>query len=138
MFILITFSFLQNCRSSVRQRNRRTQSSHTVVVGASEPEQLRVEPIRIRQVSQSSDTPNFFIDRTPISKTEESYEINEHSDKNNSVTNTENTVVCQGKVYKTAMVDGFFYEQYVYEMKQTRGPSLMTCVVQEAKNFDDE
>lgn len=121
----------------MRQRNRRIQSSHTVVVGASEPEKLRVEPIRIRQVNQASDTPNFFIDRTSISKTKESYEIDDHIDTTSSVTNAENTVVCQGKVYKTAMIDGFFYEQYVYEMKQTRGPSLMTCVVQEPKNEDE-
>lgn len=110
------------------------QSSHTVVIGASEPEQLRVEPIRIRQVQQASDTPNFFIDRTPTSKTEEpNYEIEEHINENNS----DNTVICQGNVYKTAMVDGRFHEQYVYEMKQTRGPSLMTCVVQEPKNLDE-
>lgn len=111
------------------------QSSHTVVVGASEPEQLRVEPIRIRQVHQASDTPNFFIDRTPISKTEEpNYEIDEHVDADNSDINT---VTCQGNVYKTAMVHGSFHEQYVYEMKQTRGPSLMTCVIQEPKNLDE-
>ncbi|CAI6347037.1 unnamed protein product [Macrosiphum euphorbiae] len=125
-----------NCRSTVRQRNRRVQSSHTVVVGATEPEQLRVEPIRIRQVHQSSDTPNFFIDRTPISKTEETqYEIDEYSD--NSDSDIINTVICQGNVYKTTMVDGSFHEQYVYEMKQTRGPSLMTCVIQEPKNLDE-
>lgn len=110
------------------------QSSHTVVVGASEPEPLRVEPIRIRQVQQASDTPNFFIDRTPISKTEETnYDTEENYNENNS----ENTVTCQGNVYKTTMVDGSFHEQYVYEMKQTRGPSLMTCVVQEPKNLDE-
>lgn len=120
----------------MRQRNRRVQSSHTVVVGASEPEQLRIEPIRIRQVNQASATPNFFIDRTPISKTEEepNYETDDHTDENNPVTNT---VTCQGSIYKTAMVDGSFHEQYVYEMKQTRGPSLMTCVVQEPKNLDE-
>ncbi|XP_022168188.1 uncharacterized protein LOC111032231 isoform X2 [Myzus persicae] len=125
-----------NCRSTVRQRNRRVQSSHTVVVGASEPEQLRVEPIRIRQVHQASDTPNFIIDRTPISKTEEThYEIDEYSDDSDS--DIINTVICQGNVYKTTMVDGSFHEQYVYEMKQTRGPSLMTCVIQEPKNLDE-
>lgn len=125
-----------NCRSTVRQRNRRVQSSHTVVVGASEPEQLRVEPIRIRQVHQASDTPNFFIDRTPISKIEEShYEIDEYSDESDS--DVINTVICQGNEYKTTMVDGNFHEQYVYEMKQTRGPSLMTCVIQEPNNLDE-
>lgn len=120
----------------MRQRNRRVQSSHTVVVGASESEQLRVEPIRIRQVHQTSDTPNFFIDRTPISKTEEpNHEIvDEHIDENKSVTNT---VTCQGNVYKTIMAEGNFQEQYVYEMKQTRGPSVMTCVVQVPKNLDE-
>lgn len=119
----------------VRQRNRRVQSSHTVVVGASEPEQQRVEPIRIRQVQQASDTPNFFIDRTPISKTEEpNYEID---DLNNENDIDINTVTCQGNVYKTAMVEGRFHQQYVYEMKQTRGPSLMTCVVQEPNNLDE-
>jgi len=35
------------------------------------------------------------------------------------------------------MVEGNFHEQYVYEMKQTRGPSLMTCVVQEPNNLDE-
>ncbi|XP_060849574.1 uncharacterized protein LOC132928718 isoform X2 [Rhopalosiphum padi] len=125
-----------NCRSIVQQRNTRVQSSHTVVVGATEPEQLRVEPIRIRQVHQASDTPNFFIDRTPISKIEEPhYEIDEYKDENNL--DIINTVICQGNVYKTTMVDGSFHEQYVYEMKQTRGPSLMTCVVQEPKNLEE-
>jgi len=123
----------------MRQRNRRVQSSHTVVIGATEPEQLRVEPIRIRQVhqaSESSDTPNFIIDRTPISKTEETKdEIDEKSDDNDS--DIINTVICQGNEYKTTMVDGSFHEQYVYEMKQTRGPSLMTCVVQEPKTLDE-
>lgn len=120
----------------MRQRNRRVQSSHTVVVGVTEPEQLRVEPIRIRQVQQESDTPNFFIDRTPISKIEEShYEINEYSDESDS--DIINTVICQGNEYKTTMVEGNFHEQYVYEMKQTRGPSLMTCVIQEPINLDE-
>lgn len=119
----------------MRQRNRRVQSSHTVVVGASEPEKLRVEPIRIRQVNQASDTPNFFIDRTPISKTEEcNDEVDENTDKSDSATNT---VVCQGNVYETAMTESSFHEQYVYEMKQTRGPSLMICVVQEPLNSDE-
>ncbi|XP_025203764.1 uncharacterized protein LOC112600685 isoform X1 [Melanaphis sacchari] len=126
-----------NCRSTMRQRNRRVQSSHTVIVGATEPEQLRVEPIRIRQVHQASDTPNFFIDRTPISpKIEEPhYETDEYSDESDS--DLLNTVICQGNAYKTSMVDGSFHEQYVYEMKQTRGPSLMTCVIQEPKNLDE-
>lgn len=120
----------------MRQRNRRAPSSLTVVVGASDPEQLRVEPIRIRQVHQTSDTPNFFIDRTPVYKIEEpDYEIDDHVDENN--TPVMNTVTCQGTVYKTSMVDGSFHEQYVYEMKQTRGPSLMTCVVQEPKGLDE-
>jgi len=119
----------------VRQRNRRVQSSHTVVVGAAEPEQLRVEPIRIRQVHQASDTPNFFIDRTPISKTEEThYKIDEFSD--NSFSDITNAVFRQENVYKSTKVDGSFHEQYVYEMKQTRGPSLMTCVIQEPKNMN--
>lgn len=48
-----------------------------------------------------------------------------------------NTVVCQGNVYKTAMIDGNFHEQYVYEMKRTRGASLMTCVVQEPIHLDE-
>jgi len=106
-----------------------------VVVGATEPEPPRVEPIRIRQVHQASDTPNFIIDRTPISKTEETHEIDVNSD--NSDSDIINTVICQGNVYKTTMVDGNFHEQYVYEMKQTRGPSLMTCVIQEPKNLDE-
>lgn len=110
-----------------------------MVIGAIEPEQLRIEPIRIRQVhqaSESSDTPNFIIDRTPISKTEEIHdEIDENSDDNDS--DIINTVICQGNEYKTTMVDGSFHEQYVYEMKQTRGPSLMTCVIQEPKNLDE-
>lgn len=55
-------------------------------------------------------------------------------DESNTVTNT---VMCQGNVYKTVMVEGNFHEQYVYEMKQTRGPSLMTCVVQEPKTSDE-
>jgi len=119
----------------VRQRSRRVQSSHTVIVGVSEPEQLRVEPIRIRQVHQTSDTTNFFIDRTPIHRTEESsFEISENMNENNSDINT---VICQGNVYNTTMVDGTFHEQYVYEMKQTRGPSLMTCVIQEPINLDE-
>uniref|UniRef100_A0A2S2NP34 F-box domain-containing protein n=1 Tax=Schizaphis graminum TaxID=13262 RepID=A0A2S2NP34_SCHGA len=36
------------------------------------------------------------------------------------------------------MVDGNFDEQYVYEMKQKRGPSLMTCVIQEPKNLEED
>jgi hypothetical protein len=40
-------------------------------------------------------------------------------------------------VSKTKMVDGNFDEQYVYEMKQKRGPSLMTCVIQEPKNLEE-
>lgn len=112
------------------------QPSHAVVIGVSEPEQQRIEPIRIRQVNQESDTPNFFIDRTPIYKTDEepNYEIDESINEENSVLNT---VSCQGKDYKTVMVEGSFHEQYVYEMKQTRGPSLMICVVQEPKNLDE-
>lgn len=128
----------------MRQRNRRVQSSHTVVVGATEHEPLRVEPIRIRQVQQASDTPNFFIDKTPISKNEEPhyeiddphFEIDELSDEE-SDSDIINTVICQGNVCKTAMIDGNFHEQYVYEMKQTRGPSLMTCVIQEPKHLDE-
>lgn len=83
----------------MHQRKRRTQASHTIVVGASEAK---------RYVKPSC----------------------------NSKPKTKNTVVCQGKVVETAMTEGTFYEQYVYEMKQTRGPSLMTCVVQEPKNLD--
>ena len=45
----------------MRHRNRRVQSSHTVIVGATEPEQLRVKPIRIRQVHHASDTPNYLL-----------------------------------------------------------------------------
>ncbi|XP_025418801.1 uncharacterized protein LOC112689348 isoform X3 [Sipha flava] len=124
-----------NCRSYVRNKNKRVESSHSVV-GVPEIEQLRVEPIRIRQVHQTSDRPNFFIDRTPIMKSDESnYESDdERSDENNSVLKT---IMCQGNVIETAMVDGIFHEQYVYEMKQTRGPSLMTCVVQEPKYLDE-
>lgn len=110
------------------------QSSHTVVVGVSEPEELRVEPIRIRQQHQISDSPNFFIDKTSVSKTEEqNNEIDECIDENDAAMNT---VTCQGIPYESAMLDNVFHEQYVFEMKQTRGPSLMTCVVQEPKNLD--
>jgi hypothetical protein len=66
---------------------------------------------------------------------ESNYESDdERSDENNSVLKT---IMCQGNVIETAMVDGIFHEQYVYEMKQTRGPSLMTCVVQEPKYLDE-
>ncbi|CAI6373170.1 unnamed protein product [Macrosiphum euphorbiae] len=63
------------------------------------------------------------------------YEIYEYSD--NSDSDIINTVICQGNVYKTTMVDGSFHEQYVYEMNKTQGPSLMTCVIQEPKNLDE-
>jgi len=107
-----------------------------VVVGAIKLEQLRVEPIRLQQVYQTSDAPNFFIDKTPISKTDEMhYEIYRYND--NSDSDIINTVICQGNVYKTTMVDGSFHEQYVYEMNKTQGPSLMTCVIQEPKNLDE-
>lgn len=78
--------------------------------------------------------PNFFIDKTPTRQNEEPFKNNEHIDENNSDINT---VVCQGNVYKTVMIDGNFHEQYVYEMKQTRGASLMTCVVQEPMYLDE-
>ncbi|XP_050422119.1 uncharacterized protein LOC126834328 isoform X2 [Adelges cooleyi] len=125
-----------NCRSSVRQRNRRPQPSHTVIVGSSEPEQLRVEPIRIRQVAQTTDSPNFFIDRTPRREepTNTADELSENDESLN--TTSTSTVICQGTPCTTTMVDGMFHPQYVYEMKQTRGPSLMTCVIQEPKNLD--
>jgi hypothetical protein len=86
-----------------------------LVVGATEPEKLSVGPIRIRQVHQAPST--------SISKIEEPhYENDEYRD---------------GNVFKTKMVDGTFHEQYVYEIKQTRGPSLMTCVIQEPKNLEE-
>lgn len=125
---------LQNCRSNICQQNKQVELSHTIVVGTPEPEQLRVEPIRIRQVHQASNTPNFIIDRTPIIHSEESNYESDHSEENITVLNT---VTCQGNVIETAMVNGNFHEQYVYEMKQTRGPSLMTCVVQEPKYLDE-
>ncbi|XP_050538345.1 uncharacterized protein LOC126903861 isoform X2 [Daktulosphaira vitifoliae] len=123
-----------NCRSSVNQKYKRSQPSHTIIVGASEPEKLRIEPIRIRQVQQTTNSPNFFIDRTPKFEESSHESIDINSTENNSKTNT---VICQGASYKTAMVDDSFQQQYVYEMKQTRGPSLMTCVVQEPKFLDE-
>lgn len=114
-------------------KNRNELPSHTVVIDESESEQ-HIEPIHIRQVHQTVDTPDYFIDRTPIKTEDINYEIEEFIDESNSV---KNTVSCQGKDYKTVMVEGSFHEQYVYEMKQTRGPSLMICVVQEPKNLDE-
>jgi hypothetical protein len=99
----------------MKQRDTRVQSSHTVVVSATEPEKLCIEPIRIRQVHEASST--------PISKIEEPhYKIDEYRD---------------GNLSKTKMVDGNFHKQYVYEMNQKRGPSLITCVIQEPKNLEE-
>ncbi|XP_026818447.1 uncharacterized protein LOC113557236 isoform X2 [Rhopalosiphum maidis] len=104
-----------HCQIIMKQRDIRVQSSHTVVVGATESEKLCVEPIRIRQVYQTSST--------PISKIEEPhYKIDEIRD---------------GNVSKTKMVDGSFHKQYVYAMIQKRGPSLITCVIQEPKNLEE-
>ncbi|XP_026806402.1 uncharacterized protein LOC113549344 [Rhopalosiphum maidis] len=104
-----------HCRIIMKQRDTRVQSSHTLVIGATEPEKLRVEPIRIRQVHQAPST--------PISKIEEPhYKIDEYRD---------------GNVSKTKIVDDSFHEQYVYEIKKIRGPSLTTCVIQEPKNLEE-
>ncbi|XP_060847694.1 uncharacterized protein LOC132927220 isoform X2 [Rhopalosiphum padi] len=104
-----------HCRILMKQRDTRVQSSHTVVVSATEPEKLCIEPICIRQVHQASSM--------PITKIEEPYyKIDEYRD---------------GNVSKTKMVDGSFHKQYVYEMKQKRGPSLITCVIQEPNNLEE-